>query len=189
MLTRLSQWLRRVITGRVALVGLLIFLVFGATVLPAQARKAEAASAGSGSPDVSLFYAPEDLTGMAEAYGETGRAEYVQARWTFDLAFPLVYGFFYLTAITWLFNKGFQPGSRWQLANLVPIGAVIFDVLENAATSIVMGMYPQGAPLAAALAPWFTLVKWILVGGSSVLLAVGVAAAAYAGLRRSRRQL
>lgn len=185
MLTRLSEWLRRRITGRVALVGVLIFLIFGATVLPAQERKAEAASAGSGSPDTSLFYAPDDLTGMAEAYGEAGRVEYVRARWTFDLAFPLVYGFFYLTSISWLFGKGFRPDSRWQLANLVPIGAIIFDLLENMATSVVMARYPQASPLAAALAPWFTLAKWILVGGSSALLVVGVAAAAYAGLRRS----
>lgn len=189
MLTRLSDWIRRWSTGRVALLALLIFLVFGATVLPSQARKADAVDAGAGSPDVSLFYAPDDLKAMAEAYGEAGREEYVRARWTFDLAFPLVYGFFYLTAITWLFNRGFRPDSRWQLANLVPIGAVIFDLLENAATSIVMEAYPQGARLASTLAPRFTLIKWILVGGSSVLLVVGAAAAIYAGLRTARRQI
>lgn len=186
MLTRLSRWLRSRITGRIALLGLLIFLVFGATVLPAQSNRAQAASAGAGSPDISLYYSPDALLSMAEAYGEAGRAEYVRVRWTFDLAFPAVYGFFYLTAITWLFGKGFRPDSPWQRLNLVPIGGVFFDLLENTATSIVMASYPRSAAAAAALAPWFTLVKWILVGGSSALLVLGVAAAVYARFRQRR---
>jgi len=47
--------------------------------------------------------------------------------------------------------------------NLVPVAAVGFDFLENTATSLVMARYPADCPLAAALAPGLTLVKWILV--------------------------
>jgi len=92
-----SSVLSRLSSGTVALAGLVIFLLFGALVLPGQAAAAEKASGGAGSPDTSFLYTPDDLLRQAEAYGAQGRAAYVRARWTFDLAFPLVYGFFLVT--------------------------------------------------------------------------------------------
>jgi hypothetical protein len=172
-------------TGVVALAGVVIFLVFGALVLPGQAAAAERASAGAGSPDTSLFYTPDMLLGQAEAYGESGRAAYVRARWTFDLAFPLVYGFFLVTSIGWSLRRAAPPSSAWTLLTLVPVAAVLFDFLENTATSIVMGAYPAVPDLAVVLAPWLTLVKWILVYASFGLLAVTLAAALLRRLRRS----
>jgi len=170
-------------TGRVALVALVVFLLFGALVLPSQAAAAERASAGAGSPDTSFFYRPDDLLRQAEAYGESGRAAYVRARWTFDLAFPLVYGFFLVTSIGWSVRQTPASGA-WKLMTLVPVTAVLFDFLENTATSVVMAAYPAVPDLAVVLAPWLTLVKWILVYASFGLLAVALAAVLLRRLRR-----
>ncbi len=130
-------------------------------------------SGGAGSPDTSLYYSADELLHLAEAYGEGGRAAYLRARWGFDLAFPAVYGFFLTTATAWAFARTCGPGSRWNLASLVPLGAVLFDLLENTATSIVMARYPASVPLAAGMAGWFTLTKWALVTGSMALLGYG----------------
>jgi len=182
-----SSVLSRLSSGTVALAGLVIFLLFGALVLPGQAAAAEKASGGAGSPDTSFLYTPDDLLRQAEAYGAQGRAAYVRARWTFDLAFPLVYGFFLVTSISWLLHKALAPDSAWQRLNLVPVTAVAFDFLENTATSLVMARYPADSPLAVALAPGLTLVKWILVYGSfAVLVLVAVASLVCALRRRSR---
>lgn len=173
-------------TGPVAVAALVTFLLFGAFVLPGQAAAAQQASGGAGSPDTMLLYTSGDLIRMAEAYGQAGRAAYVRARWTFDLAFPLVYGFFLVTSIGWSLRKAAPLGSVWQSLNLVPIGAVVFDLLENAATSWVMARFPAETVSAATIAPWLTLAKWILVYGSFGILIVALGAALARRARRAR---
>ncbi len=176
MLMRLSSWLRRVSKGWVALVGLLIFLLFTALVLPGQSQKAIQISGEAGSPDTSFFYSPADLARMAEAYGEQGRQAYVRARFTFDLVFPIVYAFFLATSVSWVFGKSFPASSRWQLANLVPLLGMLCDYLENISASLVMLRYPNPMPLISALAPVFTLLKWSFIGLSFGLLVIGILA-------------
>jgi len=177
MLRSLSAWLIRHTPGWLVLLALVGFAAFTAAVLPRQAAGAAEVSAGAGSPDTSFFYSPADLAAMAEAYGQEGRQAYVRARYTFDLAWPLVYGLFLVTSISWLSRRGFPPGSSWRMGNLTPILAVIFDGLENLATSVVMLRYPEPALVLAALAPWFTAIKWILVGASMLLLVLSAVAA------------
>jgi len=187
MLKRFSAWLGRLSTGRVALAGLVIFLAFTALVLPEQSARAEAASGGAESPDLSFVYSPADLYAMAEAYGPEGRAAYLQARWTFDVAWPLVYTLFLVTAISWVFKKSFPAGSRWQGANLVPVSGALFDYLENLATSLVMGRYPARTPVIDFLAPAFTALKWSLLGVSFALLLAGLLALLWKWIRRKER--
>lgn len=107
---------------------------------------------------------------MAEIYGDEGRAAYLGARWTFDLAFPIVYTFFLVTAISWLLNKILPMDSRWRILNLVPVAAMVLDFLENTATSLVMARYPLHCPPGELLAPVFTPLKWLLVGASFLIL-------------------
>jgi hypothetical protein len=187
MLKRSSGWLHRISTGPVVLAALIIFLLFTALVLPRQSRSAEAVSGGAGSPDTSFFYSAGDLYGWAAAYGPAGRAAYVRARFTFDVIWPLVYTVFLATAISWTFARAFPPDSRWQRANLVPLLAALFDLLENLSTSLVMARYPAQTPAAAVLAPIFTAAKWLFVSGSLVLLVVGGVAAARRRIRRTAR--
>lgn len=167
-----ADWLR---SGWAALAGLLFFLAFMVTVLPGQSTAAGEAAGSAGSPDMSFLYSPSDLYSMAEAYGPEGRAAYIRARYTFDIAWPLVYGFFLFTSIGWVFRR-IREGSLWmQRARLVPVCAVVLDGLENLSASLVMARYPQTTPLAAAMAPVFTVLKWTLVGGSFGLLLAGLA--------------
>jgi hypothetical protein len=182
MLRQLSTVLRRASRGWVALLALAVFLLFSALVLPRQAATAGPAAEEAGSPDLSLYYAPRALYRMAEAYGPDGRQAYIRARFTFDIAWPLVYTFFLVTAISWLASRAFPPASPWQLANLAPLGAALFDLLENLSTSLVMWRYPARTPGVDALAPFFTLAKWTFVGASFLLLL----AAALALLLRQR---
>lgn len=181
---KLSNWLYQVSTGWVALIGLVIFLLFTALVLPGQSAQAEMVSGEVGSPDMSFFYSPQELYEMAEAYGEQGRADYIRARFTFDLIWPLVYGLFLCSAISWVFARGFSPDSRWRWANLTPILGMLFDYLENISTSLVMWRYPDATPLIAWLAPLFTAVKWAFVSGSFVLLLLGVVIIIWRAIRR-----
>jgi len=175
LLERLTLFFRRISTGWVTLAGLVIFILFTALVLPGQSQKAESVSRGAGSPDTSFFYSASDLYRMAEAYGEQGRKDYVKARFTFDLIFPIVYGVFLVTALSWVFEKWFPTGSRWQLTNLVPLMGMLFDYLENIAAAMVMVRYPASSGVVASLAGIFTLLKWAFISLSFGLLVIGFA--------------
>jgi len=184
-MNKLSALLQRLSTGPLTLAALAIFLLFTALVLPGQSAKADEVSADAGTPDLSLTYSAADLYSWAEAYGPEGRAAYVHARLTFDVAWPLVYTFFLVTALSWLGKRGFPADSRWQQINLVPLLAALFDFLENAATSLVMLRFPDPTPVIAELAPVFTLVKWLLVGGAFALLLIALGAALWKRVRKA----
>jgi hypothetical protein len=179
MLRRLSEWLYRVINGWVVLIGLAIFIVFMALLVTGQFDGGGDFPEDVGVPDLSLYYSADTLYEWAEAYGEDGRRDYI---YSFDLVWPLAYGFFLVTAITWLFGKAFPDGSLWRLANLVPLAGVLFDYLENISNSLVMYRFPQETPVVASLAGIFTLLKWPLVGGGIILLIVGLIAAIWKGI-------
>lgn len=170
---RLSAWLSRVSTGWVTLAAVVGFLLFTALVLPGQAARSEAETGVTDSPDTSLFYLPRELYGLAEDYGVEGREAYIRARFTFDVIWPLIYGVFLSTAISWIYGRAFGTRSWWQRMNLAPVLGVLFDYLENIATSIVMWRYPERTAVVDVLAPVFTLVKWVFVGGSFGLLVLG----------------
>jgi hypothetical protein len=187
-MNKLSSTLHQYSTGWVTLAAVLLFLVFAATVLPGQARIAAETSGGASSPDTSLTYSVEELYTMAQAYGPDGRQAYIRARWTFDLVFPLVYTALLVTTLSRLSRRHFPPDSRWQWANLVPVMAMIFDYLENSATSLVMARYPATTAVIDYLAPAFTLVKWALVYASFGLLLVWVLKLVWGWVRKSYRK-
>lgn len=169
----LSTWMIKVSKGWLALAFTLLMVAFMIWVLPDQSAKADIYAGEAGSPDTSFFYRPEQLFQIAEAYGEAGRQAYIRARFTFDLVFPLVYGVFLITCISWFLGRSSKPDSRLRLLNLVPVAGVGFDFLENIAASLVMGVYPSRLGWGAVLASSFTLIKWVFVYGSFIVL-VGV---------------
>ena len=174
MVQRLSNWLAAASPGWAALLATLVFFAFIALVLPAQAAKAEVYAGSAGIPDTTLFYGREDLYRMAEAYGEQGRQLYIRARYTFDLIFPLVYTIFLVTTISWVSTRGTVENSHWRGANLIPLLAMAFDLLENLSTSIIMSRYPLRTTWLDTLAPGFSLLKWVFVYASFVLLIVAL---------------
>ena len=186
MCRRMSDWLRGFVKGWMALATLVIFLLFTALVLPGQSASTATAAGDLGAPDTAFFYTSEDLYHFAEAYGEAGRAAYIRERFTFDLVWPPVYTLFLSAAITWLYARAFDSGSRWQLANLAPLLGALLDYLENLSTSLVMWRYPARTPVIDTLAPIFSLAKWALVGGSFVLLLTGLVMAIW---RRAWRRV
>jgi hypothetical protein len=131
-------------------------------------------SQGAGSPDTSFLYSGSHLYQMAGTYGSDGRLQYLHARWTFDVAFPLIYTFFLITSISWLFQKGLNPVSKWRMVNLLPLAAMTADFLENSMTSLVFARYPLHSWIGETFAPVLTPLKWVLVTGCFLILLVGL---------------
>src|SRR6478609_1261428 len=137
-------------------------------------------------PDTERWYSPADLYAAAAAWGETGRSAYVRARVTFDVIWPLAYGIFLLTGLSWVWAKATRPGSRWRRIALLPVLVVLLDYAENLCTATVVARYPSRTPVLAELAPVFTAAKWFTLTSCFLLLAVGLGAALVTTIRRRR---
>jgi hypothetical protein len=66
------------------------------------------------------------------------------------------------------------------MLNLAPILGMLFDFLENITASIVINRYPALSPVSANLAPVFTFLKWVFVGGSFLILFISGLASLFA---------
>ena len=167
---KVSDFLYRFSTGWVALPALLIFFTFSLLTLPGENQRTEMYGQGVGSPDTSLINSGERLLTIAETYGEEGRAAYIRARWTFDLAFPILYTVFYLTSISFILKRIVRKESKLRILNLLPLLGMVFDLAENSATTSIMSAYPGLNPAGLLLAQVFTPLKWLFVGLSMILL-------------------
>ena len=184
---KISDWIDKISSGWVALICLAIFLLFSALILPNQAEAANVYNGEVGSPDTSFLYSAEELYQFAEAYGSQGRSDYVRARLTFDVVWPLVYLIFLTTAISWATQKSGKMGRFWQRLNLVPIFGLLFDYLENGAAAVVMARYPETTPILPTLAGIFTTIKWIFIGGSFAILVLVLSMVVWRWIRKKVR--
>jgi len=183
------QRLEAVVGWRIWLLAVAAFALFLALVLPEQAATTQAITGTSVSPDQSYWYSASELYRMAEAYGAEGRAHYIRSRFTFDVAWPLVYGSFLQATLLLASARG--PLRRVPSIMLaLPTLAVVLDLLENSSASLVMARFPEATPVVADLAGVFTFLKWNVLGASLAL--AGIAAVLGGGQRlrswlRSRR--
>lgn len=169
---KLSDFFYKLSTGWLVFAICILFTLFLIFVMPVFTEKAAQYTNGMNSPDTSLFYSGEDLYRMAEGYGQIGRESFINIRWTWDLLFPVVYTSFFIITTSWLLRKVVPISSKLRVVNLVPLAAFVFDLLENGATSLVMSRFPATAPVAQALAPVFTPIKWLAVVGAFLLLLI-----------------
>ena len=173
MISRISLGLYRLCNGWIAALATLIFFVFSATWLPSQGKAAEVYTNGFPSPDTSFsYYTAIDLQTWFAGYGAVGRADYAQARYTFDLAWPLVYTFFLVAVLSWLLPNVTVPTSRWRLINVVPLLALACDYVENIMGGILASSFPTSNPLLANTMAFFTLTKWVFITVAFVAVAV-----------------
>lgn len=172
MISGLSNWFIRLATTWIILVTFLVVVVCEAVLLPRAG-----AQIGGGEPlDLKLGYRNDTAFSLLNSYGEPGRAAYRTTELTVDLLFPIAYTLFFVLAITWLYQHAFERDSILQRVNLVPLGAWLFDLLENLGIVAMLTMYPSKLPALASLTSIFTGLKWGFVAFSLALLLFGLAA-------------
>jgi hypothetical protein len=103
---------------------------------------------------------------------------------TADIIYPIIYTLFYGLLISWLFQRAFKPESSMQKLNVMPVGAWLFDLLENIGIVSMLGMYPSQPSALAWLTMLFGLVKWAFAIGSILLSLFGLVKAALNGFRK-----
>lgn len=172
-LTRLSNWIIKVIRPVHLALFTLIFVAFIAYVLPNVSEATKLATGSERSPDTSFFYTADDVYEIAKEYGPEGRSYYIKSRVTFDVVWPIAYGLFLTAALSRLLSKVSDRLKSLVMLNLLPILGVALDYLENFATATAMYVYPKTTFL-AGLAPYFTVLKWLCIYASFGIVFIGV---------------
>jgi len=135
--------------------------------------------------DLMFFYTPERAFEMIEKYGETGRSIYFKIELTADIIYPMIYTLFFGLLISWLFQRAFKPDSPMQKWNLMPVGAWLFDLLENAGIVSMLTMYPSEPEILAWITMLFGALRWGFLLVTIGLVLVGLVKAA---MNRFRKQ-
>jgi hypothetical protein len=184
MLNKLSETLKKYAKGWLVLLLMAGEILFNAVILPQRQAKMEAASGGTGLIDLLLFYTPEKVYSLIASYGDQARLAYRNFELTGDIVYPIVYTLFFSLAITWLFQRGFASNSSVHKYNVVPFGAWFFDLLENLSIVAMLSVFPSTPALLAWIAAIFTLLKWLFVVPTVLLLLIGLVMAGKNGFKK-----
>jgi hypothetical protein len=135
------------------------FVLFMATILPWVSGLSQDAGLTQ-SIDTNFSFDPSSIYPIVASYGPDGRIFYLIQRWTFDVIWPLVYGWpLYVTLrkypVGWI---AFLP---WIATGL--------DYAENTAFSVLIGLYPMEIDILPFIGVTFSLLKWIALGLSMLL--------------------
>ncbi len=120
--------------------------------------------------DVMFFYTPAKAFAMIEKYTTAGRSFYTKVELSVDILYPIVYTLFLGLLLSWLFQRAFPSNSPRQKWNVTPVGAWLFDLLENIAIVSLLAIYPSKPTFIAWLAMLFGTLKWAFV-----LISIGLA--------------
>lgn len=183
-LTAFSERIHQAMNIKVMIVAIVIFLLFMAGVLPLASAVQEKQAGVSETPDTMLFASAQQYYRMAEDFGEAGRSTYIRLRFTFDLAWPAVYGLM-LVAVLSVLTRG--TAQVWvRRLNLLPVFGVFFDLAENILAVVYMARFPRPTDWAVYLLPFVSAAKWAVLGVSVLAVLVLSVRKGYAVLRQNR---
>ena len=185
MLNSLSERFYAWTTGwRVIILLIADALMMGYIMPLAGGILAFAANASVTPLDLMFFYTPAQAFAMIEKYGDAGRSLYMKIELTADIIYPIIYTLFYGLLLSWLFQRGLQPGSKMQKLNAMPVGAWFFDLLENVGIVSMLAMHPSQPAILAWLTVFFGSFKWLFAFASIALVLFGLVKAAMNGFRK-----
>lgn len=179
MITRYSQYIQSRASGRRIVALFLVMMAFILLTLP----MAEEASAGIEGLDSRGFYSLAEAHSTVASYSAKGRESLKIFYLTVDVINPLLYASFFALLISWVFQRAFSADSRLQRLNLVPLAAILFDLLENTSIVRLFAAFPSQPDSIARLAQIGSAGKFSLVSFSAVLILMGLMALAWKRLR------
>ena len=178
MLQNLSERFYRWNKGWLIFILFLLDAFFGGFLLPLIQGMMQGGKGGITPLDLMFLAPPDKIFGMINEYGESGRALYRTVELTVDIVYPIVYLFFFGLLISWLFQRGFAPGSSMRKLNIMPLGAWFFDLLENMVIVTLLSMFPSQPMALGWVLTVFSTIKWFFAGASMLLILIGLLMAA-----------
>lgn len=173
MLNKLSNFFDNYASGRNVLVLFALQILFNVVIFPSFAVKS---ADGQELPilDLMFGFTPEFAYKVLADYGEKGRATALFLGSFVDTIYPIVYTLLTILAITFLFKKAGITNIFLKKLNLLPIFAMIFDLIENAGIRGMIQSFPERNDSAAHLASTAEMLKWSFVGVTFSLILFGL---------------
>ena len=186
MLNKISQKFHAWTTGWRVMILLIAEMLMMFYIMPLAAGIMALAANNSVMPlDLMFFYTPAQAFEMMDKYGEAGRSIYLRIELTADIVYPIIYTLFFGLLLSWLFQRAFKPDSQVQKWNVMPVGAWLFDMLENVGIVSMLMMYPSQPAIMAWLTMLFGALKW---GFFVITMGLVLMALVRAALNRFRKQ-
>jgi hypothetical protein len=136
--------------------------------------------------DLMFFSTPAQTFAMIESYGDFGRPFYRNVELTVGILYPIIYTLAFGLLISWLFQRGFKPGSTMMKWNVMPVGMWLFALLENLGIVTMLSMWPAQPVMIAWLTMIFTTVKWLFVAATLLLVIFGLVMAVKNGFKKQK---
>lgn len=114
--------------------------------------------------DLKLWYSASEARELISSYGPEGRTAYIKGTLALDYFYPIVYALLLAFILYRL--------SAWLILTKLPFAILLFDYLENTAILILLYRYPREGEYLASAAGWFTLLKWVFVALSAILILI-----------------
>jgi hypothetical protein len=176
LLDPLSKILIELGTGRNILILLVSLVVFSFAILGPMYARIETLSGGVGAMDRLILYSPDKAYDMVAAYGQQGRQYYATIALTLDTIFPLLLALTFSSILASVFHRAFSREEVLQRAVLVPVAAMMADLLENIGIVTMLLSYPRKLLAVALLASAFSTVKWTALAAEAMLVIAGLMA-------------
>lgn len=159
MLTAISTLFYRISSWKTLLLAVIISMPFSTYFFENfEARINEQAGRPIGLIDALVGYDPARIAEMIGEYGARGRATYVQGELMLDIVYPFIYTLILGIALTLLFRH--RTYTSFRLVNVLPVGILVFDLLENACIIYLLKIYPATSPVTTAFCSLLTNLKW-----------------------------
>jgi uncharacterized membrane protein YbaN (DUF454 family) len=161
--------------GYLVLGFLALQFIFSGVILPYFQKQFDP-DLSRGLMDLSFGFTPERGYGIIESYGDEGRKVYFFVESLIDVLYPIIYTTAFLLLTSFLFKKNGWSNGKYALLNLLPVGSLIFDLLENLGIVQMLKAFPEKADNWAMIASNAGLIKWFFAGTTLLLVIVSLIA-------------
>jgi len=160
----LSDFINRIANWKSLLIFLALYVSFPAYFLKnAEAKINELSGKTVGIIDLTMGFNTKQTLQMV--------ADYAQTEMTTDVAYPLVYAFFFAIVLTLVYRK-----TAYARINLLPFLAMLFDYAENVNIITLLRSFPEQSATVATLCEVFKWLKWLVFGAIILLIVAGLVA-------------
>lgn len=174
MLNNISEKFYQWANGWVVLILVALDMFFAGFVMPLIGGLMQDGTGLIQPLDLMMFATPDKTFAMIQRYGDSGRVFYRNVELTADIAYPIIYLFAFGLLISWLFKRGATSNSNLRKWNVAPVGAFVFDLLENTTIVTLLSIFPSQPVILGWLLFIFTAVKWLFAGISILLILLGL---------------
>ena len=171
---KLPSFIERVSTGKIVLSFFIPTMVIYSIMLLYTIPQVEQYAPGMKLFDLSpTGYSFEYALELLHTLGRNGRDIYLYKQLPLDFIYPVLFAVSSSLLLSWLFLKSVNANSKMFYFCLVPIGAGLFDYLENIFIISILKSYPNITDINVSYASFMTIIKSGLTTAYFVLLIVG----------------